>query len=83
MTTRPIPTPHWRSYGTEPLPTGEEALDEPLRAFPSWVLRVTCDRCGQDCVFAETPAQGDMLIRGLITRMRHDGCVGRQGGWSC
>ena len=32
--------------GTEPLPTGAEALDEPFRAFPSWFMRVTCDRCG-------------------------------------
>jgi hypothetical protein len=46
MTTRPVPKRHWRSYGTEPLPTGAEALEEPFRAFPSWFMRVTCDQCG-------------------------------------
>jgi len=25
-----------------------EALDEPFSAFPSWYLRITCDRCGKD-----------------------------------
>ena len=79
MTVRSIPRRHWRSYGDEPLPTGREALDEPLGAFPSWVLRAVCDRCSQECVFAETPAQGDSLIRHLIARMRHDGCGGRAG----
>ena len=31
-----------------PLPTGREALDEPLAAFPSWFMRITCDRCGTE-----------------------------------
>jgi hypothetical protein len=44
---RTPPQRHWRSYSTDPLPTGAEALDEPLNAFPSWFLRVECDRCGQ------------------------------------
>jgi hypothetical protein len=35
---------HWRSYGTDPLPSPAEALDQPLRAFPSWFLRVQCER---------------------------------------
>ena len=76
MTARPIPTRHWRSYGTEPQPTGREALEEPFRAFPSWFLRITCDRCGQQRMFSETHAAGqrDMLIRDIIARMRHDGC---------
>jgi hypothetical protein len=43
----PVPTRHWRSYGNDPLPTGQEALDEPFRAFPSWFLRIECDRCGK------------------------------------
>ena len=79
MTGRPVPTRHWRSYGTEPLPTGAEALDEPFRAFLSWFLRITCDRCGQLRMFSEThSAQRDMLSRDIIARMRHDGCGGRQ-----
>ena len=31
------PTRHWHSYGDAPPPTAAEALDEPLRAFPSWL----------------------------------------------
>jgi len=80
VTARLIPTRHWRSYGDEPLPTGREALDEPFRAFPSWFLRIECDRCGQDRMFSEThAAQSDMRIRDIIARMRHDGCGGRAG----
>jgi hypothetical protein len=41
------PRHQWRSYGTDPLPTAPEALGEPLRAFPSWFLRIECDRCGK------------------------------------
>ena len=54
VTARPIPKRHWRSYGDDPLPTGREALDEPLRAFPSWFMRITCDRCGKERMFNET-----------------------------
>ena len=43
MTTRR----HWFSYGTDPLPTGPEALDEPFSAFPSWFLCIECDHCGK------------------------------------
>ena len=49
--TRPVPTRHWRSYGTEPLPTGQEALAEPFRAFPSWFLMAA--------VFLFHPAEHD------------------------
>jgi hypothetical protein len=38
---------YWRSDGNDPLPTGAEALDEQFNAFPSWFLRVECDRCGK------------------------------------
>ena len=59
---------------------GAEALDEPFRAFPSWFMRITCDRCGKERMFSEThAAQRDMLIRDIIARMRHDGCGGRAG----
>jgi hypothetical protein len=30
----------WRGY----VPSGPEALDQPFSAFPSWFLRITCDR---------------------------------------
>jgi hypothetical protein len=80
MTTRPIPTRHWRSYGDDPLPTGQEALDEPFRAFPSWFMRITCDRCGKVQMFNEMHMKrGDMRIRAILDRIRHDGCGGRPG----
>ena len=44
---RAPPKRHWRSYGNDPLPSGAEALDEPFAAFPSWSLRIECDRCGK------------------------------------
>jgi hypothetical protein len=74
------PQRHWRSYGDEPLPTGAEALDEPFQAFPPWFMRVTCDRCGKDRMLNEAHTkQGDMPIRKILKRMRHDGCGGRPG----
>jgi hypothetical protein len=42
-----VPRRHWRSYGTEPLPSGPEAMAQPLAAFPSWFLRIECERCGK------------------------------------
>ena len=60
------PQRHWRSYGTEPLLTGREALDEPFRAFPSF-MRITCDRCGKDRMLNETHTpQGGMHRAGWI-----------------
>jgi hypothetical protein len=44
---RPIPERHWRYYGDDKLPTGAEALNEPFAAFPSWFMRIECDRCGK------------------------------------
>jgi hypothetical protein len=70
----------WPIWMVGSLPTGMEALEEPFWAFPSWFMRITCDRCGQQRMFSEThAAQRDMLIRDLIARMRHDGCGGRAG----
>ena len=43
---RGIPQRHWRSYGTDPLPTAAEAPTAPFGAFP-WFLRFACDRCGK------------------------------------
>jgi hypothetical protein len=40
----PIPVRHWRSYGNDPLPSGIEARDEPFAAFPSWFMRIECER---------------------------------------
>ena len=80
MTARPVPRRHWRSYGDGPLPTPAEALEKPLSAFPSWFLRITCDRCGKDRILSETHApRSDLPLREIIARMRHDGCGGRAG----
>jgi hypothetical protein len=75
-----VPAHHWRSYGTDPLPSGAAALDEPFSAFPPWFLRITCDRCGKARMLneAHTP-QRNLLIRDLIAKMRRDGCGGRPG----
>jgi hypothetical protein len=80
MPPRPVPRRHWRSYGSYPLPSGEQALAEPLRAFPSWFLRIVCERCGKERMISETHMPlGDMLIRDILERMRHDGCGGHAG----
>jgi hypothetical protein len=76
MTVRPAPARHWLSYGDDPLPTGQEALDEPFAAFPSWFMRITCDRCGKDRTLSETYTPQ----RDIIKLMRHAGCGGREQG---
>jgi hypothetical protein len=64
---RPVPKLQWRSYGTNPLPSGAKALDEPFNAFLSWggytprshgfavPLRFLAK--GTRCSIASTPAQ--------------------------
>ena len=60
------------------LPTPAEALDQPLRAFPSWFLRIESACCGAMQMISETPTpQHALTIREIIARMRHDGCGGR------
>ena len=41
------PSRHWRSYGDGLLPMPAEARLEPFIAFPSWFMRIECDRCGK------------------------------------
>ena len=68
----------WRTYAADTLPTGEEALDESFAAFPSWFLRVECDRCGAAQLVNQVHIRhGDMRIRAILTRMRHGGCGGK------
>jgi hypothetical protein len=79
---RPPPACHWRSYGTAPLPTAAEALEAPFAAFPSWFLRIECDRCGKVSMLNEAHTTGrrrEIPVRVLLSRMRHDGCGGRAG----
>ena len=71
---------HWRSYGTEPLPAAAEAMGEPFAAFPSWFLRIECDRCGKVTMLNEAHTRWrDRTLRAILTRMRHDGCGGLAG----
>ena len=74
------PPRHWRSYGDHPLPTPQEALAEPFAAFPSWFLRIECDRCGKVRMLNEahvTAGEGNLLLRNFLARARHEGCGGR------
>jgi hypothetical protein len=53
---------------------------QPIRAFPSWFLRVECERCGKVTMLNEahaTDRRRTMPINVLLSRMRHDGCGGR------
>jgi hypothetical protein len=62
------------------VPTPAEALGEPLRAFPSWFLRVECERCGKVAIVNESHARWpDRTIADILYRMRHDGCGGLPG----
>ena len=75
-----IPVRHWRSYGNDPLPSGIEDRDEPFAAFPSWFLRIECDRCGKVQMINEVHfARPNMPIRAILAKMRHDGCGGLAG----
>jgi len=68
----------WRTYGNDPLPTPRQALNEPLRRFPLWFLRVECSRCGAVQVVNEVHApRRDLPIRTILARMRHEVCGGR------
>jgi hypothetical protein len=44
---------------------GREALAEPFAAFPSWFMRITCDRCGKDGMLneAHTPRSASGTCR--------------------
>ena len=77
---RKPPERHWRSYGTGPLPSPAEALRHPLSAFPSWFLRIECDRCGKVRTVNESHAPWrDRSLFDILARMRHDGCGGLAG----
>jgi hypothetical protein len=67
-----------RTYGDDPLPTREEALEESFAASPSWFLRVECDRCGMVQVVNQVHIEhGDMHIRDILAEMRHGECGGK------
>ena len=63
-------------------PAMREALAAPFAAFPSWFLRIECDRCHKVRMLNEahaTPGQRDMLLRVFLSRARHEGCGDRAG----
>jgi hypothetical protein len=75
-----VPRRYWGS--SEQLPTPAEAMDLPLRSFPNWILRITCERCFKDRMLSEAsapPRQRDMPLGILLARARHDGCGGGAG----
>jgi hypothetical protein len=60
------------------LPSADEALQHSLRAFPSWFLRIECDRCGTVVMVNESHARWrDSRLSEILAKMRHDGCGGR------
>ena len=72
------PARHWRNYGVDPLPTPEEALGEPFAAFPSWFLRIECERCGKTRMVSSVlhaPFR-DRTLRDILAHARHEGCGG-------
>jgi hypothetical protein len=77
---RTPPKRHWRSYGSaDRLPTAQEALQQPFSAFPSWFLRIECERCGKAVMLNEAHAATKLRGRPLseiLARMRHEGCGG-------
>jgi hypothetical protein len=55
-------------------------MDEPLSAFPSWFLRIECDRCGKVQMVNESHSKWrDRRLHDILARMRHDGCGGLAG----
>ena len=65
----------WRSYGDHPLPTPAEALAAPLSAFPSWFIRMECERCGQERYTNEVhlPQWKDARLSEVVLRLSHEG----------
>jgi hypothetical protein len=51
-------------------------MNEPFRAFPSWFLRIECDRCGKVSMLNEAHTTGRR--REMPLRV-HDGCGGLPG----
>ena len=62
--------------GDQPLPFGDEALKQPFNAFPSWFLRITCERLRQRSHVNQVHMpQVDLAIRGRTIRV---GPLGRR-----
>ena len=51
-----------------------------MRMFPGWILRIECDRGGKATMLNEahmSEHRRRVVLRVLISRMRHEGCGGR------
>jgi hypothetical protein len=76
--TSSVPQCHWRTYGNDPLPSPQEALGEPFAAFPSWFLRIECDRCHKvQWINQAHMPRSERPLRIILARMRHEHCGGR------
>src|SRR5690348_14097149 len=73
------PHRYWRSYDDDPLPTPAEAMAAPLSAFPSWLLRMECERCGRERYANEVhlPHWQDATLRQHRGWLHHENCGGR------
>ena len=78
-----MPIRKWPCCGADPLPSRDETLAAPLRAFPSWFLRIECARYGREKYTAERHAtladRSNRIIGEIIEWMWHDGCGGQAG----
>jgi hypothetical protein len=81
--TRPPPVRHWQSYGNDLLPTPQEAMQQPFSAFPSWVLRIDCDRCGKANMINEahmTAPRRVIVLHVLLSRCAMTAAAGDRAG---
>jgi hypothetical protein len=56
-------------------PTPAEVLAAPLSAFPSWFVRMECERCGRERYVNEVhlPHWHDATLGNIVARMRLSG----------
>lgn len=75
----PLRPRYWRNRGNDPLPSAWEALVAPLSAFPSWLIRIECERCGGDQLTDQSQlplgAQKAMVCE-VVACIRHKDCGG-------
>ena len=60
----------WPTFGDYPLPSAEEALQASLRAFPSWFLRIECERCNKVRMLNEAHVTAGRAIVDAVTSQR-------------
>ena len=71
--------PVWPPYGDYPLPSAEEALQASLRAFPSWFLKIECDRCGKVRMLNEVHATAGQRNMRPLPQRSHTMCRNHDG----